>query len=202
MEQLTLDIIKSPPKSFDNFYYSNRNEETVTQIKLFDSESNNINHVYLWGEEGSGKSHLVSSLSNNNILVQEDIQLLDDSGQIRLFNKINDVRADNKKLIITGNLSPNELNIREDLKSRIHWGLVLRLVPLTDEEKKLVIYDQSIERGLKIDKKVIDFCLAHLKRDMHTLLNTLEALDNWSLKTKRPITISLLKELINTYQDH
>ncbi|MEK9771472.1 MAG: DnaA/Hda family protein [Nitrosomonadales bacterium] len=200
MEQLTLDILKPPPKSFDNFY-SDKNEETVTQLKIFDSELNDISHIYLWGEEGSGKSHLLSSFRNKNILLQEDIQFLNESEQIQLFNKINEVRSNNKKLIMTGNLSPKELNIREDLRSRIQWGLVLRLVQLTDEEKKLVIYNQSIERGLKIDKKVIDFCLTHLKRDMHTLLNTLEALDNWSLKTKRAITIPLIKELIKTYQE-
>ena len=200
MEQLTLDILKPPPKSFDNFY-SDKNEETVTQLKIFDSELNDISHIYLWGEEGSGKSHLLSSFRNKNILLQEDIQFLNESEQIQLFNKINEVRSNNKKLIMTGNLSPKELNIREDLRSRIQWGLVLRLVQLTDEEKKLVIYNQSIERGLKIDKKVIDFCLTHLKRDMHTLLNTLEALDNWSLKTNRAITIPLIKELIKTYQE-
>ena len=38
--------------------------------------------------------------------------------------------------------------------------------------------------------------MKNLKRDLHSLIATLDALDEWSLKTKKPITIPLLKNLI------
>jgi DnaA-homolog protein len=38
--------------------------------------------------------------------------------------------------------------------------------------------------------------MRHLKRDLPSLIATLDALDEWSLKTKKPVTIPLLKELI------
>ena len=53
-----------------------------------------------------------------------------------------------------------------------------------------------IEYGILLDKKVIEYCMKYLKRDLHHLIATLDALDNWSLKTKKPITIPLLQKLI------
>jgi DnaA family protein len=47
------------------------------------------------------------------------------------------------------------------------------------------------------DTKVIEYCMRNLKRDLHYLISTLDALDHWSLKTKKPITIQLLKKLLN-----
>ena len=38
--------------------------------------------------------------------------------------------------------------------------------------------------------------MANLNRDLHYLIATIDALDEWSLKTKRPITIPLLKQLL------
>jgi DnaA family protein len=38
--------------------------------------------------------------------------------------------------------------------------------------------------------------MRYLKRDLHYLIATLDALDNWSLKTKKLITIPLLKKLL------
>ena len=44
-------------------------------------------------------------------------------------------------------------------------------------------------------KEIVEYLLRHFKRDLPSLLATLEALDRWSLKTKRPITIPLLKDM-------
>jgi DnaA family protein len=53
------------------------------------------------------------------------------------------------------------------------------------------------EKNIAISENVIDYCYRNLRRDLHSLMATFESLDDWSLKTKRPVTIPLLKDLIN-----
>lgn len=197
MDQLILNISPPEKKTFDNYVFG-KNAEIVATLKDFDSKNCGFQIIYLWGVEGSGKSHLLNALKNPLIEKIEDLQDIDTQEHTKLFNLINEIKSNDKKIIITGNQSPDEIkNMREDLLSRLKWGLVLHIKPLSDEDKFKVITNQSQERGFYIEEKVIQYCLRHLRRDLHTLINTLHALDEWSLKTKRPITINLLKELLN-----
>ena len=197
MDQLILNISPPEKKTFDNYVFG-KNAEIVATLKDFDSKNCGFQIIYLWGVEGSGKSHLLNALKNPLIEKIEDLQDMDTQEHTKLFNLINEIKSDDKKIIITGNQSPDEIkNMREDLLSRLKWGLVMHIKPLSDEDKFKVITNQSQERGFYIEEKVIQYCLRHLRRDLHTLINTLHALDEWSLKTKRPITINLLKELLN-----
>jgi DnaA-homolog protein len=197
MDQLILNISPPEKKTFDNYVFG-KNAEIVATLKDFDSKNCGFQIIYLWGVEGSGKSHLLNALKNPLIEKIEDLQDMDTQEHTKLFNLINEIKSNDKKIIITGNQSPDEIkNMREDLLSRLKWGLVLHIKPLSDEDKFKVITNQSQERGFYIEEKVIQYCLRHLRRDLHTLINTLHALDEWSLKTKRPITINLLKELLN-----
>ena len=53
-----------------------------------------------------------------------------------------------------------------------------------------------MQKGMSFDRKIISYCMANLKRDLPSLISTLDALDEWSLKAKRPITIPLLIQLL------
>lgn len=194
MDQLILNIIPTPECSFANFV-AGKNDEVLSTLLDFDNDLCSSKILFLWGEEGSGKTHLISSL-NSNILKVEDIDGFNEEEQYHLFNLINEVRASQKQLIISANKSPNEIiGIRDDLLSRLQWGLVLNLKPLSDQEKFNVIEDHAKQLGLHINDNVIKYCLNNLRRDLNTLINTLEALNEWSLKTKSSITINLIKKL-------
>ena len=195
MDQLLLNILPVPQKNFANFV-AGKNIEIVSSLQAFNNDSDSTQLVFLWGPEGSGKSHLLESLTNTSIEKIEDIQQFSHDQNRELFMLINDIKSQNKKLIITCDRSPDELNgINDDLHSRLKWGLVLNLSPLTDEDKFQIIKIKSQENGYHIEDKVINYCLRHLRRDLHTLINTFQALDEWSLKSKRAITINLIKDL-------
>jgi len=194
MEQLLLNIHFSLEKSLENFVIGN-NYETISTIKKFLNDTN-IQFLYLWGVEGSGKSHLSEIVKKNNILVIEDIETKNNIAQIEAFNLFNDCKEKNKKLFITGANSPNNMGLRNDLASRLSWGLVYQIKALTDSEKKLALLNHARQKGMSLNIKVIEYCMRYLKRDLHYLIATLDALDNWSLKTKRLITIPLLKKLL------
>ena len=88
------------------------------------------------------------------------------------------------------------LQIREDLKTRLVWGLVFQMHALSDSEKLQALQQAATERGLQISSEVAPWLLKHFHRDMPSLMSLLEALDNYSLETKRAITLPLLKEML------
>tara|TARA_B100001769_G_C22025227_1_gene550911 strand:- start:307 stop:912 length:606 start_codon:yes stop_codon:yes gene_type:complete len=194
MEQLLLNIELPVQKTFDNFIVGN-NKECFDSLKNFILPNNNIFFIYLWGEEGSGKSHLAEAIQKNNISIIEDIDQANEKEQIRIFNLYNEHKSSQKKLLVTGSNNPNKMMLRDDLSSRLSWGLVYKLNLLKDKDKKLALNQYSKDRGINLKKEIVEYLLRHFKRDLPSLLATLEALDRWSLKTKRPITIPLLKDM-------
>ena len=196
MDQLLLNIHPPSVKSLENFVIGD-NFEAISVIKKFTTDKN-LQFFYLWGVQGSGKSHLSSVVKNNNILVIEDIESMSDIEQIQAFSIFNNCKENGKKLFITGSNSPNNMGLRSDLASRLSWGIVYQIKALTDNEKKLALLNHSKQKGMSSNVKVIDYCMKNLKRDLHYLIATLDALDSWSLKTKKPMTIPLLKKLLET----
>ena len=194
MDQLLLDIQTPKVKSFENFIIGD-NSEAISIIKKFMTDKN-LQFFYLWGVEGAGKSHLSDVVKKDNIFVIEDIDIKNDIEQVEAFNIFNDCKENGKKLFITGANSPNNMGLRSDLASRLSWGLVYQIKPLTDSEKKLALLNHSKQKGMACEENIIEYCMKHLQRDLHFLIATLDALDNWSLKMKKPITIPLLKKLL------
>jgi DnaA family protein len=43
---------------------------------------------------------------------------------------------------------------------------------------------------------VLPYLLSHFKRDMRSLSTMLDALDQYSLETQRPVTLPLLRDLL------
>lgn len=196
MDQLLLNIHPPSIKSIENFVIGD-NFEVISVIKKFTTDKN-LQFFYLWGVQGSGKSHLSSVVKKNNILVIEDIESMNDIEQIQAFSIFNNCKENGKKLFITGSNSPNNMGLRSDLASRLSWGIVYQIKALSDNEKKLALLNHSKQKGMSSNVKVIEYCMKNLKRDLHYLIATLDALDNWSLKTKKPMTIPLLKKLLET----
>ena len=194
MDQLLLDIQIPKVKSLENFIIGD-NSETINIIKKFIADKS-LQFFYLWGVEGSGKLHLSDVVKRGNIFVIEDIETKNNMEQVEAFNIFHDCKENSKKLFITGANSPNNMGLRSDLASRLSWGLVYQIKPLTDSEKKLALLSHSKQKGMSCNENVIEYCMRHLQRDLHYLIATLDALDNWSLKAKKPITIPLLKELL------
>ena len=195
MEQLLLNIELPVQKTFDNFIVGN-NKECLDSLKQFILPNNDIFFIYLWGEEGSGKSHIAEAIKKNNISIIEDIDQANEIEQIKIFNLYNEHKSSKRKLLVTGNNNPKKMMLRDDLSSRLSWGLVYKLNLLQDKEKKLALKQYSKDKGINLKNEIIEYLLRYFKRDLPSLLATIDALDRWSLKTKRPITIPLLKDMI------
>ncbi|HET6726032.1 MAG TPA: DnaA regulatory inactivator Hda [Gammaproteobacteria bacterium] len=83
-----------------------------------------------------------------------------------------------------------------DWKSRLAWGPVLKLVPLSDEARLEVLRLRAARRGLKLPEEVARFLLHHAPRDMASLMGLLDKLDHASLALQRRLTIPLVKRVL------
>lgn len=200
MKQLLLDIQPAPPQSLDNFIVGH-NAEAVASIYYLLEDTAESSFIYLWGAAGSGKSHLLNAANNLGVHIADDVHLLDNDGQIDLFNTYNQLKADGSKLIAAGLHAPSQMHLRDDLATRLAWGLVYQLQPLTDIEKAEALKNHAEERGMRLPDEVIAYCLRYLRRDLPTLMSTLNALDKWSLTEKKPVTVQMLKKLLQLELD-
>jgi len=201
LKQLLLDIQPPSPPTLDNFI-AGSNAEALHSLKMAIDGASEARFIYLWGAAGSGKSHLLQACNNLALerslplSVVDDVHTLDEEAQIELFNYFNQLRASGGILITSGNAAPTQMGLRDDLATRLAWGLVYQLHPLTDEEKAQALKTHARERGMKLPDEVVDYCLRYLRRDLPTLMAVLNALDKWSLTEKKPVTVPMLKKLL------
>ncbi|MDI1363066.1 DnaA/Hda family protein [Methylotenera sp.] len=195
MKQLLLDIKPAAPPTLLNFI-AGRNEEALASLNAVASNSAQSKFIYLWGETASGKSHLLSACESIGMRVVDNAHLLNNDAQIDLFNTYNQLKESGGALITAGLHAPTQMGLRDDLATRLAWGLVYQLHPLNDAEKALALQNHAAERGIRLPTEVVDYCLRYLRRDLSTLMATLDALDEWSLTTKKPVTVPLLRQLL------
>jgi len=198
--QLALPISPPPEPTLENFV-TGANAELLARLRALAAGELAESVLYLWGEPGSGRSHLLAASARPGLVVADDVERLDDEGQIALFNAINAARDAGGTVLAAGNAPPAQLALREDLKSRLAWGLVYQVKPLTDAEKALTLHGEATRRGLKLSDEVVWYLLTHVRRDLHSLIGLLDRLDRASLEQRRAVTLPLVRELIRSLEE-
>ena len=193
MKQLALEISPPPQPTLDNFV-PGANAELVAHLREFQAGKFPDVILYLWSESGSGKSHLLRACAGPNVV--DDVEKLNETSQIELFNAINEARQSGGKVLAAGNAPPAQLPLREDLKSRLAWGLVYQVKPPSDEERALFLQAEAGRRGMRLPDEVVWYLLSRMRRDLRSLTAVLDQLDRYSLETKRPVTLPLVREAL------
>ncbi|WP_395823618.1 DnaA regulatory inactivator Hda [Collimonas sp.] len=223
MRQLTLDITAEEPQTLDTFVVGQNQEALQFLQRLVAPSTTSITapgdrFVYLWGEAGAGKSHVLHALAsstgarlirgnqyNGDVFnfspdisgyLIDDCDKLSATDQIEAFSLFNQIREHGGWLVTSGELPPSELSVREDLRTRLGWGLIYKLHGLSDEEKIAALTHAAQVRGLHLSGGVLPYLITHFRRDMRSLSAMLDELDRYSLETQRPITLPLLRSLL------
>jgi len=207
MRQLLLDFTQAPAPTFENFV-PGRNVEPLAAVRAAVSGIPE-RVLYLWGETGAGKTHLLSAFAasraravfvrgedyagteSGGVLVLDDAERLGEARQVALFNAFNERAFD--LIVVSAHAAPRDVALRRDLATRLATGLTYRLLPLTDHEKRDALAAHANARGFALSEEVASYLLTHARRDMPSLIRALDALDRYSLETGRAITVPLLK---------
>jgi DnaA family protein len=200
--QLALGLVKPLAQTLDNFVPGPNAEALALAREL--AAGRGPQFVYFWGPPGSGRTHLLVALASAGaeparqhgaaLYTADDVHGLDEPAQARLFALMNQIRTDPAAhLVAAGDRPPARLSLREDVRSRLAWGLALALRPLSEQHKADALGEQLAARGVRAASDLIPYMLSHLPRDMRTLAAVLDALDSYALQQSRALTVPLLR---------
>lgn len=216
MTQLLLNLAHDWFPTLHNFV-PGRNLELLSALQHALEGTSNERFFYLWGEPGSGKSHLMHaavaharSMGQAAVFVEgtvpdmvpvvaiDDVEKLDLAAQIELFALYNRMREIGTILLVSGASAPAHLDLRDDLRTRLGWGLVYQVHALNDAEKAQALEQHGLARGFALPREVTQYLLRHGRRDLPALLGLLDALDERCLRLKRVPSVPLLKEVLQS----
>ncbi|STZ76147.1 DnaA regulatory inactivator Hda [Bergeriella denitrificans] len=216
MNQLIFDFAVHDYPSFDKFLGTS-NAELVYVLQHRHGQ-----FIYVWGEEGAGKSHLLQAWiaqaleSGRNAvyidaavtplteaaldaeyLAIDQVEKLNDEEQALLFAVFNRFRNSGKGFLLLGSAcNPQQLVVREDLRTRMAYCLVYEVKPLSDQEKIDALTSMAAVRQVTVDAEIFEYLLNHWRRDMDSLMQMLDTLDNYAVMMGKRITLPLLRQLL------
>ncbi|GGP27734.1 DnaA regulatory inactivator Hda [Silvimonas amylolytica] len=215
-EQLILDLYLPQPPSFEGFV-PGENAEPLFMLAEWAAGATDIRFLYLWGGDGVGKSYLLDAAARRlagalyinaaretlpdfidpaAALIVDNVGALDPDQQIRLFDHYNTLREGSGRLLAAGSLPPMQLDLRDDLTTRLGWGLVYQLKALSDADKIAALKAQAREAGFELPPEVADYLLRHTARDLASLRAVLDQANRYALSTKRPVTVPLIRDVL------
>lgn len=222
MKQLLLDIVPAPAPTFDNMVVG-ENQAAIEAARtlargqtlyVWGQAGSGRTHLlrafaaahsgsYLHAQrDGTAIAELVDHPpAHDQAIAIDDIDLASDATLTAVFRLYNLWRergsaADGLSLIVSGHCAPLQMQCREDLRSRLGWGPVYRLMPLSDDQKMAALTRFAAEQGIPLGIEVVRWLLTHGPRDIRILFDWIAALDRYSLTTHRVITLPLLKSML------
>jgi len=225
MKQLALDIALAPVPTLANFVAVG-NEAPLEHLRLWTGNPlRSPVPTCLWGESGSGKTHLLRAVREAlreqgarvgwldaqtlhpgehdehwEAVLLDDVHLYTAEQQAVAFNWFVNAQAPGhgpaRWVLATADRPPADLRLREDLRTRLGWGHVFGLHLLGETERRAVLRRAADDRGVFLGDEVMDFMLKRFSRDLSSLMMLLDQLDSYALRTQRAITIPLIKSML------
>lgn len=220
MRQLPLAIGLQSEPSFDNFV-AGTNPDCVAYLSdaVAHLEQTVPSPTYVWGPSGSGKTHLLRSVEaaiaarggrcgwlcaetapvpfdpNWAALLLDHCERFDADHQEAAFRAFIEAQTYGVWMVAAGDVPPVDLSVREDLRTRLGWGVVFELEPLTEEERRAALWQEFHTRGLHLTDEVSNYILTRFSRDMSSLTRLLDRLDRYALATQRAVTVPLIRSM-------
>ena len=221
MKQIALDIGLATGPTLASFF-AGINEPALKHLQLWTgSPTRSPVPTYLWGDSASGKTHLLKAVEHSlreqgasagwldasvheppefnaawSVVLMDDVHLYTAVQQHAAFNWFVNAQTHQRGVLAGGLLPPPDLQLREDLRTRLGWGHVFQLQVLHEPERRAVLRKEADARGVFLGDDVMDFMLTRFSRDLGSLVGLLGQLDGYALQTKRAITIPLIKSML------
>ena len=144
---------------------------------------------------------------NVDVLMIDDVQFISgkDSTQEEFFHTFNALVDQNKQLIISADKSPQDLEgIEERMRSRLGWGLVADIHPLTYELRLGILQAKEEKLSATIPNNILEFLAHKITTNVRELEGALNRLSAFSSLVGREINQEmaddLLKDLLRSSQ--
>ena len=204
-EQLAFDLTARHACGRSDFWVAPCNQEAIAWIDKYPDWP--MHAVLIYGEEGSGKSHLASIFSDTKIeasaltenalptaskIVVENVDHL--QNEEALFHLFNSVQEQGCGLLMTARQLPNFS--LPDLRSRIAM-IPKAEIKMPDERTIEAICAKVFEdKQILVEVSVFSYIATHLPRSFATIQKVLNLADSIALQKGRRITIPVIREAI------
>jgi DnaA family protein len=220
VKQLALGIRLRAEALFASFW-PGENAEVVAALRAPSTAP-----LWLWGARGTGKTHLLQAMCaaagdtaayfplDRSLALPPDalagyertpLLCLDDVDAVagdlaweralfRLFNEAADLGS---RLIFAAGAAPRQSPwLLEDWRSRAAACIVYQLRELDDGGRIAALQLRAAQRGLQLPDETAEYLLKRMPRDLHSLFEVLDQLDEASLVAQRRLTIPFIRDAL------
>ena len=134
-----------------------------------------------------------------DVLMIDDVQFIigKDNTQEEFFHTFNTLVDKKRQIIISADKSPADLEGLEDrLKSRLGWGLVADIHPLTYELRYGIIEVKAEQKNIKLTGDVLEFLANKITNNVREMEGALNRLAVHASLQDSEITVDLVKDVL------
>lgn len=145
------------------------------------------------------RAEAVRGFGGSELLAFDDIEAIvgDRETEHALFDLYNRCRAEQATLLFAATAPPGQLGIvLPDLVSRLSACTQIALKPLGEHERRALLRERALARGIELDEGVLDWLFTRGKRDLASLFEVLDRVDSAALAAKRRVTVPFLRGLL------
>lgn len=220
MKQLALGVGLRAEAVFASFW-PGENAEIVAALKAPSAAP-----LWLWGGHGTGKTHLLQAVcaaagenaayfpldrslalppealmgfERTRVLCVDDVDavagdLAWEKALFRLFNEAGDLKT---RLIFAAAAPPRQSDwALEDWRSRAAACIVYQLRELDDAGRIEALQLRAAQRGHQLPHETSEYLMKRMPRDLHSLFDVLDQLDEASLAAQRRLTIPFIRDAL------
>jgi DnaA-homolog protein len=218
MKQLALGVRLRADAVFESFA-AGQNFEILAALR-----SANLTPLWLWGAHGSGKTHLLQAVcadagmsaayfpltrplalppdaltgfEHSQVLCIDDVDAVagDQAWEQALFTLFNEAAELRTRVIFAAEVAPRQAAwFLDDWRSRAASCVVYQLRELDDAGRIEALRLRAAQRGLQLPDETSEYLLKRMPRDLPSLFQILDALDEASLVEKRRLTIPFIRD--------
>lgn len=216
-QQLNLPLSIPDTKRGESFVEDVSNHQAYAWIKRWPDCP--VSQAVIFGERGCGKTHLGQLLleRSNGILVtpaltevespryicqQGTTFVVDDYDQITddtwLFHFYNIAQEHKNTVLYLGRSSPGQITFNlPDLQSRLRSLLALGIHSPSEDLQRQLLAQLLNRRGLSITDEITEYVLRRIERSYQAIIDLVDKIDVISLSRQRPVTLPLLRDVLN-----
>lgn len=215
-EQLSFRLPFREAMDAAQFFISDSNQHAVAWIDRWPDWPHHA--LVLCGPLGSGKTHLAhvwqkksaaAFVNLKNMTPPSGHSILDISSpppftrndEQALFHFLNSIQQEKQSLLILAREAPARWPIQlPDLASRLN-AIPLALIEEPDDKLLFSLFaKQFLDRQLPVDDEIIHYLMKHIDRSFSSVRESVEHIDRFQLKTKRPYNLNLIRDALRSLQ--